>query len=170
MQPLTGRLWPWLLLAASLPAAVGIVLLRAPSPALHRVGLFALCACAGLSLGAVSSARMADAALAAFLPAPAADISEFSGTLSQDSSLSQNGVTVLRLALHAAASARRGVRSSARGTVLVFLGGDHRFAMGEVLSVHAPLAVPERSAGDSSSRAGSAATFASRASRGMHGR
>ena len=90
----------------------------APSPALHRVGLFALCACAGLSLGAVSSARMADAALAAFLPAPAADISEFSWVLSQDSSLSQNGAP-----LHAAAFARRGVRSSARGTVLVFLGG-----------------------------------------------
>jgi competence protein ComEC len=146
--PSAGRLWQWLLFAAFLPAAAGIVFLRASSTALHRAGLFALCACAGLSLGALSSARLALAALAAFLPAPAADISEFSGTLSQDSSLSQKGVTVLRLALHAAASDRRGVRSSARGSVLVFLEGDYRFATGEALVVRAPLAVTERSAGE----------------------
>jgi competence protein ComEC len=141
-RALPGIDWPVMLAAATIPAAVAVVLAR--SPACGRAALLTLAACAGLFIGALSLARMSDRARAAFLPAPVADISGFSGVLRDDSTLTQKGTTVLHLALRSAVSARRGVRGEARGSVVVFLEGDYRFSMGERLSFRAPLAVSTR--------------------------
>ncbi|MGA2478269.1 MAG: ComEC/Rec2 family competence protein, partial [Spirochaetia bacterium] len=139
---LPGLDWRLLLAAASVPGAAGVALLRPPGRG--RAAVLVLAACAGLVLGGLSLLRMSDEAQRAFLPAPAAEISGFSGVLREDSVLTQKGTTVLRVALRSAVSARRGLQGEARGSIVVFLPGDYRFAMGEVLSFRAPLAASLR--------------------------
>jgi competence protein ComEC len=143
---LAGRLQPLLSLAV-LFAAVAVAFLGAggvrdslPDTA-RRVGALAACASLGLILGMVSAARMSEASLRAFLPVPEADVSGFSGVVTQDSSLSREGETVLRIALRDDASARRGITAEARGNALVIVPGDYRFSLGQRLSVHAALAL-----------------------------
>ena len=68
--------------------------------------------------------------------------------LTQDSSLSRKGDTVLRVSLRQASSRRQGIAGRARGLVLVLLTGDYRFAMGEQLSFHAPLSLSTGGGGE----------------------
>ena len=133
---------------ALLPCAAAIVFLNTRTATLRRAGLFTLCLGAGLLLGSVGMARMTNAAQGAFLPVPGGEISEFSGVLTQDSSLTQKGETLLRVALTSASSMRRGIQGEARGTVLVFLTGDYRFSLGEKVSFHAGLSASARTAGE----------------------
>jgi competence protein ComEC len=138
----TGTTFPWpvLLAVSAAPGAFGVVLLRLPSPVHRRAALLALAACAGLAAGAACVGRMSAAIARAYLPVPAAEISDFSGVLGDDSILTTEGTTVLRVSLRSAASVRSGVRGEARGSVVVFLEGDWRFSMGERIAVHASLA------------------------------
>jgi competence protein ComEC len=105
----------------------------------RRAGIFALFTAAGLLMGAVSLARMSNLRDSSFFPVPAVEVSDFSGFLSQDSSLSQKGETVLRVALRQASSVQKGLRGAAHGNVLVFLAGDYRYSLGQGLSFHARL-------------------------------
>jgi len=75
----------------------------------------------------------------AYLPIPEGAVTGFSGTLAQDSSLSQRGDTVLRVSLRGVSSARTGIAATARGLALIFVTGDYRFSMGEILSFRAGL-------------------------------
>jgi competence protein ComEC len=130
-----GHSW-WLTAAPSLVlAAVSIPLLRAP--AFSRTGLLLLCAAGGLLLGAGSQLRMGNDSARAFLPMRETEVSDFSGTVLQDSALTKEGDTVLVLAMRRAASSRGGITGSARGSVLLFVPGDSRFSIGERLTVHA---------------------------------
>ena len=116
--PLFADRW-WLVLALSLAAAAGGVtaLLRPesmpPSVAARRAGVLLFGISAGLLLGAASQARMADTAARSFLPMPESDVTDITGTVVQDSSLSPEGDTVLRLGLTSAASSpgNRGARA-----------------------------------------------------------
>jgi competence protein ComEC len=74
-----------------------------------------------------------------FLPVPVGEVSDFGGFLSQDSSLSQKGETVLRVTLRQASSVQRGFQGAAHGNALVFLAGDYRYSLGQELSFHARL-------------------------------
>jgi len=139
VRPATTAAWWAMAAGALLPCAVAIVLLNTPAAVLRRAGLFTFCLGAGLLLGSVGMARMTNAAQGAFLPVPGGEISEFMGALTQDSSLTQEGVTLLRVALYSASSTRRGVAAEARGTVRVFLTGDYRFSLGQKLIVRAHL-------------------------------
>jgi competence protein ComEC len=137
---LTSR-WALLLAACVAAAAAGSVLTRTGAPPLRRAGLFALFIAAGLLMGAVSLRRMSNTEDNSFFPVPSGEVSDFSGVLVQDSSLSQKGETVLRVAVRQAASVRKGLRGAARGNVLVFLAGDYRYSLGQVLSFHTRLSV-----------------------------
>jgi competence protein ComEC len=139
LGPFIASRWWAPLAAAALAAALATALVRGKAHA-SRPALFLACAAAGLTLGAASLARMSDSARGAYLPVAETDVSRFSGRLTQDSSVSQKGETVLRLALREAASTRRGIGGQARGVVMVLLEGDYRFSMGQCLSVRAPLA------------------------------
>jgi competence protein ComEC len=143
--PLLARAW-WLTAAVSLlPAAAAVPLLAGrhhpgQGPAARtarRAAILFLGASAGLLLGALSLARMSRAADGAFLSMPEKDVTQISGIVTQDSSLSQKGDTVLRLAMREAASSRRGFAARARGNLLLFVPGDYRFSIGQRLLVHA---------------------------------
>jgi competence protein ComEC len=144
--PLFADRW-WLTLALSLAAAAGAsaVMVRPqsapPSRAARRAGVILVSISAGLLLGAASQARMADAAARSFLLMPESDVTDITGTVVQDSSLSPEGDTVLRLGLTSASSSRRGITARARGSLLLFVPGDHRFSIGQRILVHA---VPSR--------------------------
>jgi competence protein ComEC len=133
---------PWrpVLWCSAACSALGIVLARSVAAGLQRAGFLVLSVAAGLVIGSASIARMSAAVSGSFLPAPAAEVSSFRGTLAADSSLSREGAAVLRVVLRDAASARRGIVGSARGRVLVQVPGDYRFFQGAVLSFRAPLA------------------------------
>ena len=68
---------------------------------------------------------------------PESEVTDFAGTVVQDSSLSQEGDTVLRLAMSDASSSRRGIAARARGGLLLFVSGDSRFSLGQRVLVHA---------------------------------
>jgi competence protein ComEC len=118
-----------------LAAAAGVVL-AARGPA--RACILLLSASAGLLLGAGSQVRMSMTAARSFLPMPETDVTDFVGTVVQDSSLSREGDTVLRLAMREASSSRRGIAARARGSLLLFVSGDYRFSLGERITVHSP--------------------------------
>ena len=144
-----GRLW-WIALALSLAAAAGAAAtLVRPAPSApgrpgRRVGILLLGVSAGFLLGSVSQARMAGTAARSFLPMPEGDVTDFSGSVTQDSSLTPKGDTVVRLEMTSASSSRRGIAAGARGSLLLFVPGDSRFSIGQQLLVHA---APSRLAG-----------------------
>ena len=105
--------------------------------AFSRIGVLLLGASLGFLLGAASQARMSQASGRSFLPMPEADVSAFTGTVTQDSSLTQKGDTVLRLSLRDATSSPKGITAEARGSVLLLVPGDYRFSIGEQVRVHA---------------------------------
>lgn len=146
-RPVLAGRWQLNLGLAALFAAVAVTFLGAgaardslPDTA-RRAGALAACASLGLVLGMVSVTRMSEAVLSSFLPVPEADVSGFSGVVTQDSSLSRKGETVLRVALRDVTSTRRGIMAEARGNALVILPGDYRFSLGQRLSVHAALSL-----------------------------
>jgi competence protein ComEC len=65
------------------------------------------------------------------------DVTELAGTVVQDSSLSRDGDTVVRLAMTAASSSNRGIAARARGGILLFVTGDARFSIGQRVFVRA---------------------------------
>lgn len=138
-RPILSSRWAALLAACIVAAAAGTVLMRTEASQLRRAGLFALFIAAGLLMGAVSLRRMSDLSDSSFFPVPAGEVSDFSGSLSQDSSLSQKGETVLRVAVRQASSIQKGLRGAAHADVLVFLAGDYRFSLGQELLFHARL-------------------------------
>ena len=146
--PLVADRW-WMTLGLSLAAAAAAVVLvrpesASPGRAARRAGIVLLGISAGLLLGAVSQARMAGTAARSFLPMPEAEVTDFAGSVTQDSSLSPEGDTVVRLAMTSASSSRRGIAARARGSLLLFVPGDSRFSIGQLVRVHA---VPSRLAG-----------------------
>jgi competence protein ComEC len=138
-RPILSSRWGALLAPCTVAAAAGSVLMRTEASRLRRAGLFALFIAAGLLMGAVSLRRMSGTSDSSFFPVPAGEVSDFSGSLSQDSSLSQKGETVLRVAVRQASSVQKGLRGAAHGNVLVILAGDYRFFLGQELSFHARL-------------------------------
>jgi competence protein ComEC len=148
VRPVTTAAWWAMAVGALLPCAAAFVLLNTQTAALRRAGIFTLCLGAGLLLGSVGMARMTIAAQGAFLPVPGGEISEFNGALTQDSSLTQKGETLLRIALRSASSMRRGVEAEARGRVLVFLKGDYRFSLGEEVTLRAHLSASATAAAE----------------------
>lgn len=138
------RAW-WIAAVAGLvAAAASCALLRAPASL--RAGALLLGAAVGFLLGACSLVRMSNASAGSSLAMPEADVSDFSGTVLQDSSLTMEGDTVLRLAMREASSSRRGITAAARGSLVLFLSGDSRFSIGERIRVHARPARMTRSA------------------------
>jgi competence protein ComEC len=141
-SPLLGSHWWWTAALSLVAAAVGtsVIVPRAPSrpgKAWRRAGLLLLSVSAGLLLGAASQARMSLASARSFLPMPETEVTTISGTVVQDSSLSQKGDTVVRLAMSDASSGRRGITARARGGLLLFVDGDYRFSIGERVRVQA---------------------------------
>ena len=149
-SPLLGSRW-WCAAALSLlSAAAGTTVLAprgaaCPAKAWRRAGLLLLGISAGLILGAASQARMSLASARSFLPMAGSDVTAITATVVQDSSLSQNGDTVVRLAMSEASSGRKGITAGARGGVLLFVDGDSRFSIGQRVIVQAspsPMAGP----------------------------
>jgi competence protein ComEC len=131
----TGPSW-WIAATAGLVfAAAASTLLGAR--AFPRAGVLLLGAALGFLLGAGSQIRMSNDSVRSFLPLPETEVSDFTGTVVQDSSLTQEGDTVLRLAMREAISSRGGITAAARGSVLLFIPGDNRFSLGEQIRVHA---------------------------------
>ena len=93
----------------------------------------------GLAAGAASLARMRAAELRTYLPAPPSRITDFVGTLRQDSVLTRSGDTLLRVRLRSASSRTQGLSGMARADVLVLCAGDYSFAMGERIRVRSSL-------------------------------
>ncbi len=116
-----------------------LVLLGAVPIRVRQAGAVALAAALGLAAGAGCLGRMTVARLGAHLPAPGADIAEFTGTLRRDGTLSREGDTLLRLRLSSALSRTSGVSGTARGEVLVICRGIESFSMGERVRVRAAL-------------------------------
>jgi competence protein ComEC len=139
LRPVLSSRWEILLAACVAAGAAGTALTRTEVPAFRRAGIFAFFIAAGLLVGGVSLLRMSSMADSSFFPVPAGEVSDFSGYLSQDSSLSQKGETVLRVAVRHASSVRKGLRGAAIGNVLVFLAGDYAYSLGQELSFHARL-------------------------------
>jgi competence protein ComEC len=134
------------LLAPRLPGAWRVMLVlcgvtaAAALPALRlsrRAAILLFSVAVGSFLGAASSAGMDAARNGSYLPMPQSSVSEMRGVVTQDSSLSQRGQTVLHLSLRSAASAQRGVAADARGGVLLLIPGDHRFSIGQILKLRA---------------------------------
>jgi ComEC/Rec2-related protein len=136
-RPLLGDRWWFAAAFALFAAAASVPALRLPSASARRAGILLLSASAGLLLGAFSLARMAGTSARSFLPMPESEVTEFAGTVVQDSSLSDDGDTVVRLAMTSAASSHRGIAARARGGVLLFVTGDARFSLGQRILVHA---------------------------------
>jgi|GEM_PF-2705403 len=139
LRPVLSSRWEILLAACIVAGAAGTVLVRIEVSPFRRAGIFAFFIAAGLLTATVSLVRMSSLGHSSFFPVPPGEVSDFSGFLSQDSSLSQKGETVLRVAVRQASSVRRGLRGGARGNVLVFLAGDYRYSLGQQLSFHTRL-------------------------------
>ena len=133
---LAPRLLPFIAFVLT-GGAFGIVLLR--TPLWGRAGLLLVAVTAGCILGTWSIERIVFSGEAASLPIPPAQVSWFSGALRQDSSTTQEGDTVLRVALQTAGSEKRAVAGRARGAVLLLLRGSYAFSLGETIRVHARL-------------------------------
>lgn len=131
---------------ALLSASAGIVLAAGPASP-RRAGVLLVAASLGIAAGAFSLFRMETSRLRAWLPVPGPQVTSFAATLRQDSTLSRDGDTILRVRLASAASSKRGVAAPAHGDALVLLNGELRFALGERVSVRAPL---DRFSGDGS--------------------
>jgi competence protein ComEC len=163
LQPRIHDEWRLLAAAGLACAAAAIPFLAIPSAAgtsspvgssgLHsraftRAGVLALSGSLGLLLGSLCMVRMDDSLQGSFVPVPLANATDFSGMLTQDSSLSRKGDTVLRVALSRASSHPQALSGSARGIAFVLLTGDYRFSMGENLSFHAPLSLSMGASGE----------------------
>ncbi len=118
--------------AAGVAAALGITLMHIDAPRVKRAGLLALCACLGFLLGSFAIQRV-NLAGGKIIPLPIPAVSGFTGILTEDSSLSRDSRTVLRVSLIEVQSNGRGVAAGARGRVLAFVKGDYRFALGQKL-------------------------------------
>jgi competence protein ComEC len=136
--PAAGRAWWIPAIAAAAGTALSVPMIRRPGWA--RPAVLILGASVGLLLGAVSLVRMTGWAGGSFLPVPAEEVSEFTGAVSQDSTLTRQGDTVLEIRLESASSDRAGITGGARGSVLLFLAGDSRYSLGHELRVRASLA------------------------------
>jgi competence protein ComEC len=123
--------WAWraLLVLGGVSAAAAAPTLRMS----RKAALILISVAAGSLLGAACSARMGMEREGQFLPVS----SSIKGVVTQDSSLSQRGQTVLHLRLLSAASTQRGITADARGRMLLLIPGDHRFSIGQLLSVRA---------------------------------
>ena len=135
-RPLVGSAWTCLLPLLLVSGAVFIVSCHNHAT---RVAIILGSLCVGTLIGLVSLARMSDARDGSFLPVRERDVSSFRGSVSEDSSLSQKGYSVVRVSLRAAASALTGVVGQAQGSVLLLVAGDFRFSIGQILDVTAPL-------------------------------
>ena len=154
LHPFLHDSW-WVVAAGGLAcAALAVPLLHVPGGAglrlqgRRRAGMLVVSASIGLLLGAASLARMEGSLQSSYLPVPPASATEFKGMLTQDSSLSRKGDTVLRLSLDEALSHRQAIGGRARGAVFVLLTGDYRFALGQMLSIQAPLSLSSGSGGE----------------------
>jgi competence protein ComEC len=136
--PVVGRAW-WIPALIAV-AGAGVSCTLVSGRIAPRLSILLLGASAGLLLGAAAQLRMSRSSERAFLPVPAVQAAGFAATVSQDSTLTKQGDTVLRLRLESASSGRSGISGSARGNLLLFLGGDCRFSIGQRLRVHAGLA------------------------------
>ncbi len=128
---LAGHVWPFPA-AAGVAAALGVTLMHIDVPRMKRAGLLALCACLGFLLGSLAIQRI-NLAGGGVIPLPIPAVSGFTGILTEDSSLSKDSRTVLRVSLIEVRSDGRGVSTGARGRILAFVTGDYRFALGQKL-------------------------------------
>jgi competence protein ComEC len=135
-RPFVRDAWATLLPLAFAPAAGSIVLFHHRSV---RAAVLFGSLCVGIVLGLGSLARMAGSFAGSFLPVAEKDLTGFTGSVSQDSTLSRKGYTVLCLALRSATSSRTGVAGQARGSVALLVPGDYRFCIGQRLDVAAAL-------------------------------
>jgi len=139
--PIAPGSWRAAALLAIAGAGTTIPLLSGPGAAVcrRRAGVLGLGVSLGLALGTVSMVRMEAAREGAFLPVGLESLTDFVGTVSQDSTLDRRGDAVVRVRLESAGSLSRGTAGRARGGVLLFVGGDTRFSLGQRIRVHAPL-------------------------------
>jgi ComEC/Rec2-related protein len=127
------------LAAAGMAAALGVIFLHVDACGLRRAGLLALGACLGFVSGFIAVERMRQATDGKLIPLPLQAVSSFTGTLLQDSSLSRDSRTVLRVSLASIRSDRSNLSMKARGRVLVIVTGDYRFPLGQKLIFQAKL-------------------------------
>jgi ComEC/Rec2-related protein len=137
-RPLFAGAPELVLLPAAAAASLAIVLLGSEPERVRRAGVLAFGACAGLVLGFVLLQRMEIGQLRSAPPMSLSQISRFAGSLRQDSVLSRDSRTLLRVSL-SSASSRMGVTASARGNALVVMEGDYRFSLGQELEFHSTL-------------------------------
>jgi competence protein ComEC len=136
--PLSAPAW-WIPAALALSAAaLSAVLLKSGSPPARRrrAAILLLGASAGLLLGSISMTRMWNASQRSFLPVPAADVTDVEGVVTQDSVLTREGDTALRIELRMVRSSVKGLAARARGGMLLLVPGDARFSIGQELSAH----------------------------------
>ncbi len=134
--PLSASAW-WAAAALALgAAAVSAVLLRSGGapPRRRRAAILLLGAAAGLLLGSISMTRMWNASQRSFLPVAEADVTDVEGVVTQDSVLTREGDTALRVDLGMVRSSARGLAARARGGMLLLVPGDLRFSIGQRLS------------------------------------
>lgn len=136
MRPFVGGAWAHLLPLALLPAAGFILFSHHRS---LRAGILLGSVCVGILLGILSLARMADSLVGSFLSVAEKDVSSFSASVTEDSSLSEKGYSVVRLSLRTATSSRCSVAGQASGSVLLFVPGDFRFSIGQRLDIASAL-------------------------------
>jgi len=111
---------------------------------MRRAGLLSISVSVGLMLGAVSMLRMSSAREGAFLPVPTGQVTDFTAVVSRDSTLGRQGDTAVRLRMETAVSGTEGAGGRARGSVLLLVDGDTRFALGQRMRVHARLTAEPR--------------------------
>jgi competence protein ComEC len=119
--------------AAIAAASTAIILFTCDSLPMKRAGALFFAACLGSVMGICLLARIEPAGRWTGLPLSPRDVSGFTGRLTQDSSLSEDSKTILRLGLTRAAAEKKGLIVGARGSVLVILDGDYRFFLGQTL-------------------------------------
>ncbi|HTO22577.1 MAG TPA: hypothetical protein VMQ10_08825, partial [Spirochaetia bacterium] len=146
LAPVARHSWRATVSLAVAGAGTAIALLEGPGAAgrRRRAGVLAMSVSLGLMLGTVSILRMDAAREGAFLPVPAGSVTDFVGTVSQDSTLDRRGDTVVRVRVQSVGSQSRRAAGRSRGSVLLFVGGDTRFSLGQRISVHAPLSPEPR--------------------------
>jgi ComEC/Rec2-related protein len=125
-----------MLIPASVGAAIGVILFTVSTPVFKRAGVLVLCGCVGALLAFSLHLRIENDALGNSLGMDRASITGFSGRLVQDSILTRTSKTMLVLDLVRTESTGLGIRAEARGSALLILDGDWRFAMGQVIAVH----------------------------------
>ena len=146
LAPVARHSWRTTVSLAVAGAGTAIALLEGPGAAgrRRRAGVLAMSVSLGLMLGTVSILRMDAARESAFLPVPAEAVTDFVGTASQDSTLDRRGDAVVRVRVESVGSQSRGTVGRSRGNVLLFVGGDTRFSLGQRIRVHAPLSPEPR--------------------------